>query len=407
MNTKAFALAAAALLSVAAAAPAQRVRDVPARPALWAGADSNSANVYYLLGVQRLEREPRVAAAAFYWAERLNPGWPQALYGRRIALMMTDERRLVDYIEGKRSLANNPEVLAIDSLVLRALQRDPFLHQQLDRPYLMMYFRKVFSQGVQESTGQRNDALAEYALNDALLNAGPAFKAWMDYASGRFPAAIQGYERALRGEPHSSSLRIDLARLHYLSGEFPRAAQYLREAIDDERGRDRRDIVRVYESKGVMEFSRAVALEQGGDAAGAREGYGRALTEDLAFWPAHRRLALLALAAGDTAAANSEMALAVEIAPNEADLRYERAVLQLQTRQIMEAAAELQKAVELDPYYAAPHYLLALMHDQSEMPQEALEHYRHFLARAANDDANRARVEARVAELSRPAAPTP
>ncbi len=405
MNTKAFALAAAALLSVAAAAPAQRVHDVPARPALWAGADSNSANVYYLLGVQRLEREPRVAAAAFYWADRLNPGWPQALYGRRIALMMTDERRLVDYIEGKRSLANNPEVLAIDSLVLRALQRDPFLHQQLDRPYLMMYFRKVFSQEVQETTGQRNDALADYVLQTALVNAGPGMKAWLDYASGHFPAAIQGYERALRGEPHSSSLRIDLARLHFLSGEYPRAAQYLREAIDDERGRDRRDIVRVYESKGVMEFSRAVALEQGGDAAGAREGYGRALTEDLAFWPAHRRLALLALAAGDTAAANSEMALAVEIAPNEPDLRYERAVLQLQTRQIMEAAAELQKAVELDPYYAAPHYLLALMHDQSEMPQEALEHYRHFLARAANDDPNRARVEARVAELSRPAAP--
>ena len=41
------------------------------------------------------------------------------------------------------------------------------------------------------------------------------------------------------------------------------------------------------------------------------------------------------------------------------------------------------------------------MHDQSDMPQEALQHYREFLARAARDDANRARAEERVAALSK------
>jgi tetratricopeptide (TPR) repeat protein len=263
-----------------------------------------------------------------------------------------------------------------------------------------MYFRNVFSHSVEANTGQRNDALAEYALQTALQNADPEMKAWLDYASGRFPAAIEGYERALRRATHPNPVRIDLARIHYLSGDFTRAAQYLREAIDDERGRDRRDIVRVYESKGVMEFSRAAALEQGGDAAGAREGYGKALTEDLSMWSAHRRLALMALAAGDTTAANAEMALAVEIAPAEPDLRYEHGVMLLQSRQVMEAAAELEKAAELDPFYAAPHFLLAYMHDQSDMPREALQHYRDYLARAAKDDQNRARAEERVAALA-------
>jgi len=314
--------------------------------------------------------------------------------------MMSDRRRLVDYMDGKRNVAGSPEVVAIDSLVLRALQREPFLHQQLDKPLLLMYFRDAFSQSVQDNTGQRNDALAEYALQGALANADGSMKAWLDYASGRFPAAIEGYERALRGASHPNPIRIDLPRLHYLSGDYARAAQYLREAIDDERGRDRRDIVRVYESKGVMEFSRAAALEAGGDAAAAREGYGKALTEDLAMWPAHRRLALMALAAGDTTAAGAEMALAVEIAPAEPDLRYEHGVMLLRSGDVMGAASELQKAAELDPYYAAPHFLLGLMHDQSDMPQEALQHYRDFLARAARDDTNRARAEERVAALS-------
>jgi Tfp pilus assembly protein PilF len=398
-------LAAAAALAVASAgtaASAQRVHQVPARPSLWAGADTNSANVYYLLGVQRLETDPRTSAAAFYWAERLNPGWPQALYGRRIALMMTDEHRLVDYVDGKRSTANDPEVQAIDSLVLRAMQRDPFLHQQLDKQMLMMYFRNVFRDAVQEGTGNRNDALAEYALQSALNNADPEMKAWLDYASGRFPAAIQGYERALHRATHPNPVRIDLARIHYLSGNYAEAARYLREAIDDERGRDRHDIVRVYESKGVMEFSRAAALERGGDAAGAREEYGKALQEDLSFWPAHVRMAEMALAAGDTAAAEAEMALAVEIAPQEADVRYEYGVLLLQARKVMESAEQLQKAAELDPYYAAPHFLLGYMHDQSEMVPEALEHYRTYLSLAAKDDANRAHAEERVAALSAP-----
>jgi Tfp pilus assembly protein PilF len=153
-----------------------------------------------------------------------------------------------------------------------------------------------------------------------------------------------------------------------------------------------------------MEFSRAAALERGGDAAGARDGYGKALQEDLAFWPAHRRLALMALAAGDTAAAEAEMALAVQIAPGEADLHYEYGVFLLQARKVTESADELQKAAGLDPYYAAPHFLLAYMHDQSDMPHEALEHYRHYLDRAARDDQNRARAEERVAALTSSAA---
>ena len=56
-------LVAAALACGAATAPAlaQRVHDVPARPALFAGADTNSAGAYYLAGLQSLDQGQKVS----------------------------------------------------------------------------------------------------------------------------------------------------------------------------------------------------------------------------------------------------------------------------------------------------------------------------------------------------------
>ena len=67
---------------------------------------------------------------------------------------------------------------------------------------------------------------------------------------------------------------------------------------------------------------------------------------------------------------------------------------------MLESAAEMKKAAELDPYYAAPHFYLGAMNDASGVTQDALEHYRAFLARAANDDARRAQAQARVTALA-------
>ncbi len=392
----------AALLGLAAApmVHAQRVRvhDVPPRPSLWAGADTNSANVYYLWGLQHAESEPAQAAAAFYWAERLNPGWADALYGRRTALLMANVQRQVDYVQGKGYTLHDPELLAIDSLVLRANQRSPFLYTALEKPYWMQYFRTVFGDIVRRETGRANVADAEYLLNTALAeNDDPSLRAWLDYSGGRFPAAAIGYQRALRRSPRSFGLRMQLSRARFLAGDFGGAAGALADAIAQGQERDRREVVRVYESKALLEFSRAAALEQAGDTAAARVAYGRALEEDLSFWPAHRRLSEKALEHGDTATAVSEMALAVELAPAEADLRFDYALLLVESHKVREGAAELGKAVELDPYYASPHLVLALLNDHAQVMEDAAEHYRHFLSLAPRDDPRRAQAEERLA----------
>lgn len=399
---KTLALAAAALAACAATAAAQRVHQVPARPQLYAGADTNSAGAYYLLGVQRLERDPSIAAAAFYWAERLSPGWPDALYGRYVALLMSDPRRLEQYESGRGGIERNPEIMAIDSLYLRAVQRDPFLHRKLEKPYVMMYYRNAYAAMMEREYGGRDEAAAQYLTNLLMRDTDPATRAWLAYADGRFPAAIEYYEQLLRRERRPARLRLRLGQLHYMSGNYAQAAEHLRAGIEALRQADRRQVVRVYESKAMLEYSLAAALEQAGQPDAAREAYGRALTEDLAFWPGHRRMAQVALAKGDSATALTELGLAVEIAPNEPDLRYEYGVLLLSANRVQEAAAQMAKATELDPYYAAPHFFLGAMNDASSMVPEALEHYRHYLARAARDDRHLPQARQRVAALEAP-----
>lgn len=396
---KTLTLAAAALAVCAPALAAQRVRDVPARPALYAGADTNSAGAYYLLGVQRLEREPRTAAAAFYWAERLSPGWPDALYGRYIALLMSDPHRLEQYESGRGGIERNPEIMAIDSLYFRAVQRDPFLHRKLEKPYVMMYYRNAYAAAIERDYGGRDDAAAEYLMQLLMRDTDPATRAWMAYAEGRFPAAIQYYEQVLRHERRPARLRLRLGQLHYLSGNYAQAAEHLRAGIEALRQADRRTVVRVYESKAVLEYSLAAALEQAGQPAAAREAYGRALTEDLSFWPGHRRLAQIAVQHGDTATALTELGLAVEIAPREADLHFELGTLLLSARKVTEAAEEMKKAAELDPWFAMPHFYLGAMNDASAVTDDAVAHYRAFVSLAARDDSHLAQARTRLAAL--------
>ena len=54
-------------------------------------------------------REPRHAADAFYWAAQLDPAWAEPLYARYVALLMSDTRRLVLYMEGDRRTRGRPD----------------------------------------------------------------------------------------------------------------------------------------------------------------------------------------------------------------------------------------------------------------------------------------------------------
>jgi hypothetical protein len=93
----------------------------PKRPALFAGADTNDAQVYHDYGLGLMRTKPAEAADAFYWAARINPNNGDHFYARRVALLLTDKRRLQRYWGGDRSTLRTAEVKRIDSLYFHAL----------------------------------------------------------------------------------------------------------------------------------------------------------------------------------------------------------------------------------------------------------------------------------------------
>jgi tetratricopeptide (TPR) repeat protein len=397
----ALAAAAALVCATQAAGQSTRVHDVPRRPVLWAAADTNSANTYYLHGVNRIADRPAEAAAAFYWAARLQPGWADPLYGRRVALLMTDPDRLVRYMEDNRGTIRSPEIQAIDSLQLRALSLDPFLVQTFDRPLLRVYMTRAVLQDMRREGGEPNSALAAHMVENWLRSSDPSMRARVAYSEGRFPQALTEYERALaranaRNKPY---MHTAVGRIHFFTGNLAKAAEHFAAAAAGMRKEDSRDLVFVYQSKALMEHSLGTVYEKMGNAAAAQEAYGRALQEDLSFAPAHRALSALALARGDTATAVSELALAVELSPDDAALRVKYGLMLVRTRQAQEAVGEFKRAAELEPYYAEPHLMLARLYDSSGMAQEAVDSYRAYAARAARDDPGYANAQERIATL--------
>src|SRR5437773_10142033 len=97
------AMALCLLTLLPATTPAQRTNDRPKRPALLESADTNDARAYFDLGLQSLRRDPKMAADAFYWSARLDPMNADAFYARRVALLLSDPRRLELYWTGDRS----------------------------------------------------------------------------------------------------------------------------------------------------------------------------------------------------------------------------------------------------------------------------------------------------------------
>lgn len=383
------------LIACAAAAPlsAQRVHDVPRRPRLPQAADTNDARAYYRLGRERLERRPDEAAAAFYWAAQIDPGWADPLYGRHIALLMSDPRRLVRYWDGDRRTRTSGEVLAIDSLYFRALRIDPFVQRPFERELVRVLVMNLLGADAPGADA----ALAAFYTESILQDMPPLLRAHVLAGEGRLPQALQAYDQALRENRGRRSetrrfIRHERGRMFALAGNDSAALAELQQAIDMGVEEEREELVRFYDSKAVLEHSRGVVLERAGDPGAAREAYARALMEDLSYHPAHLRLGALALAEGDTATAVQELALAAEAGADDPVTRVLYATLLTRVRRLDEAQAELQAAAALAPYWAEPWYLLGLVRDWGA-PGDAAEAYRAFLARARRDDPRRAQVE--------------
>jgi tetratricopeptide (TPR) repeat protein len=391
-----------ALLGLAAApAHAQRAGDVPRRPRLAAEADSNDARAYMQLAEERLADHPRDAADAFYWAYQLEPSSAGALYGRYAALLTSNPQRLVDYWNGERRVVRSRDVLAIDSLYFRALTMNPFLHRVHENQVFRVYMYTIARQGFDRAGGvgsvSEGDVMG-WIHSFMQHRASSWLLAEEAYASGRLPDALRHYGDAIEDARRGRSwLRADRARLHAHMGNNPGALADFTQAIQDMRTEDERNLVYLYQSKALLEHSLGSLHERMGDQDAAREAYGRALTEDLAFYPAHVRLGMLALAAGDTTTALGELDLAAQA--GEPHVVYTYGAVLAQLGRLDDAAQQLERVMGMTPHWADPYFVMGAVRDgQGDVPR-ARAAYEGFLARAARGHRRRATAEARVADL--------
>lgn len=387
-------IVAALLIAVPFIASAQGTKKEPNRPLLVAGADTNDARAYYDLGLASLRSDPKVAAAAFHWASKLDPASADALYAHRVALLLNQPpNTLQRYWSADRSTMRRKEIKAIDSLYLRALTINPFLYEKLERVLQDAVIRSIAN----ASSGSA--AEVEYAIDNYLRDAGPGESAFRAYTEGDFANALKYYASAISQSRDKYYYRTMRGRTFFQFGQPKDAIVELTLALQDMRKRDEKDLVYVYQSKALLEHSIGLANIRSGDRTGAKEAYGRALQEDLAYAPAHIALAYLALEAGDTATALSEYDLAVQLRGDEVAMRHEYGQLLAAAKKDADAEVQLKKAVELNPAYAAPHVVLAAMYDRQAKPELALESYKAYLARARRGDPRRTEAENKVKAL--------
>jgi Tfp pilus assembly protein PilF len=388
------------LVSFAAApAAAQKKGGVPRRPKLQFTTDTNDAAAYYRLGQEALERDdPRRAADAFYWATRLDPSSADAFYGLRTARHLADPFRFKRYMEDDRRTIESPEVRQIDSLQARALMINPFLFRKFDQLMFRSYVHNAINSSRPESTRPSASEI-DYALSVWLQNSGPETQGWVAYSYGQFGNALAYYARAVKSTKRKARLRTERARLFYLLGNTDSALAEFRQALDELHSKDSKELVMLYDSKALLEHSVAAVHELRGETAAAREAYGRALEEDLSFYPAHFKLANLALQTGDTATGLNELELAVQIKGDDPLLRLVYGYVLYAMKRYTDAEAQLTKGIEAEPFYPNSYLVLGQVYEAQKKPAAAAEQYEAYLARASQSHPRREEATQRLAAL--------
>ena len=381
-------LAVALAFAVSVPAGAQK-NEVPKRPRLAADADTNNAQSYYRFGLRQITKRPREAADAFYWASRIAPPWADPYYGRAVALVLADRSRLVRYLTGDKRVLASKEVAVIDSLYYAAYARNPWLVSRLDF--------HIYEEFVSQITGGEAVGLYRGGTGD------PGLDGWLAYMQGNHAKAIRYFATALKRDPEKLGFHVERARSFAALAAADSALVEMNKALEKMRELKKDQLEHAFESMAMFEHSVAQLHVQAGHDSLAREAYERALTTDLSFYAAHAALGDLAMRQGDTATAVQEYTQAVALRPDDAGLQAGLALALIAANRAVEAVQALERAIELEPYFAHPYFLLARLLDHSGFLDEALVKYDEFMQRAPMDMPEREWTQARAATLRAPA----
>jgi tetratricopeptide (TPR) repeat protein len=349
----------------------------PPRPALAAGVDTNSWEGYFDLGVKAFRKLPEDAEAAFYWASRLDPSRAEPYFGRWAIIIQRSKRDDIrGYFRGVEATMRLPRIQEADSLRLLALVRNPFVHRGLE----VVIFDELPG-GFAEDRDTR---------------------AWIAYANGEFAKAVQLLTMSIdRGGRRSLWLRYDRATANVMAGNLPAALEDLTTLVAELRKGDDKEMVTFYRSKHLLLYMIGMLQRELRNPTAARAAFGEAMVEDAAFAYGSAGLATLSRAQRQNTTAASELAWAVEIAPNDGQLRFQYAQVLVDLKQYEAAAEQLTLAQRLEPWYAAPVLLMGRVREAQGREAEAFAAYERYVALAPARDSQRSALRIRLEQRAR------
>ena len=344
------------------------------RPKIARGADPNDWEAYYDAGVEELFRDVTAAEAAFVYASRLRPDRAEPLYARWIVFWARDIMKFRDYLTGEETVLREPAVVQAESLRVRALHRNPFVHQGL-----VMYLY---------------DRLPGRFRDD------PLTRSWISLGRGELSRALSSF---------AVLLEKDVRKYGYL--RFIRASAFVNSAKSDSalaeitallaqlRAQDADFLTNQYQSKELLEYASGLLYLQMGRPAAAREAFGRAVVENASFAPAHAMLGRMVTSSRNAESAVTDLKFAQDLDPLNVEhvLGYGRALIL--AKQPQEAVTAFRKAVEMEPLYAMPYLALANALEVSRDTTGAVAEYRKFLERSPANEPQRMLAERKLKEL--------
>lgn len=342
------------------------------RPRLPAAADTNDWQVYFDFAAANLPARPTVADAGFYWAGRLAPERAEPLVGRWVAFWL---RNLSDF-EYRGTKREPPDAAKVDSMRWRSRWRNPLMPPTLE---VLVYDRLP---------GRWGDS--------------PLTRGLLAYAAGRHEQAAELWERAIRSDQrrnmwlryHRAGLLAQLQRWDEAVSELDTLAALLQHRDTTARSSpvyEQRESV--YHALGMLHLAR-------NDGGAARQALERALIENLGYAPAHATLGEVALASRNAAGAVTELAQAVDLAPDDVWFRHRLGVALIAARQGDSAIAVLSDVNRREPFFAAAYFDLGRAKEQRADPAGARAAYQGYLARAPRREIERIQLaEQRLAAL--------
>lgn len=347
----------------------------PVRPRLEAGADTNDARAYNDWAHARSTPDKK-RFDGFYWAMRLDPDathyWlnmSQSIYNAK----GWDWQR--ERINGADFVVKSRESRLIDSLETMAYYRDPFTN--------------LFA----KSCVLDRDAF-EYYKDD------PFWSAWYYHVRGCYTQAAEGWSRYLAKNPGALGVRLDLVRAYVWTRQYGNALREIDVTLDSLRARDAKRTYRFYISREMLETMRGDIYEAQEDYFNAKKAYGKALEENLTYWPAHVRLARAAIRQNELPEALQEFEQAAQLAPDEAIVHFEYGGALLRADRNADAEREYRRTLELEPHFALAHLNLAMAVDRQGRKDDALLEYRAYAARAPRRQARQLLIaQQRIAAL--------